>query len=219
MKKKILIILFILFIFKSNALALKYGGCEYSDVSKMKQLTTNINVTYTYKITNNIAYYDVTLTNLTKDMYIVDSVSKQKYYSFPNGELTIRNHVAGSVTFKVYSNKSECKGILLGSKYASLPVYNIYHSNDICKNLDGFLYCKKWGTKTYTYAEVKKAVDDYYDKMKREERVTPKPIHIKTFWEKLLDFYIKYYIIILISIVALSITGIQIRKRKNRFKL
>lgn len=217
--KKILITLFILFTFKSNALALKYGGCEYSDVSKMKQLVTNVNVTYTYKIVNNIAYYDVTLTNLTKDMYVVDSTTKQKYYSFPNGELTIRNHVAGSVTFKLYSNKSECRNILLGSKYASLPFYNIYYSNDICKDLDSFLYCKKWGTRTYTYAEVKKAVDDYYEQMKRDERVTPEPVRIKTFWEKLLDFYIKYYIIILLSIIALCIIGIQIRKRKNRFKL
>ena len=219
MKKKILIILFMLFILRINVNALKYGGCEYSDVSRMKQLVTNINVTYNYRIVNNIAYFDITLTNLTNDMYVLDNVNKLKYYNIVNGELTIYNYTTDSVTFKIYSNKSECRDILLGSKYASLPIYNVYYNSDICKEMEGFSYCNKWVSKAYTYAEIEKAIYDYNESQKNKNKPTPEPVHIKTFWEKLLSFYLKYYYVLLPALIALCIIGIQVKKRANRFKL
>lgn len=217
--KKILVILFMLFIFKINTFALKYGGCEYSDVARLKKLVTNINVTYNYRIVNNTAYFDVTLTNLTTDMYVMDNVNKQKYYNIVNGELTIYNYATNSVTFKIYSNKNECRDILLGSKYATLPIYNSYYKADVCKNVENLVYCNKWVSKSYSYDEIKKAVDEYNEKQENQNKPTPEPVHIKTFWEKLLSLYISYYYIILPVIIALCIVGIQIKKRTSRFKL
>ena len=67
MKKIILFLLINFFPFYISALT--YGGCDYSDVARMKSIVTNINLSYDYKIIDNEAYFDVTLSNLTKDIY------------------------------------------------------------------------------------------------------------------------------------------------------
>lgn len=218
MKKKIIIILFIMFIFKTNALALKYGGCEYSDVSRMKRLVNNINVTYNYRIVNNIAYFDVTLTNITDEMYIVDNITYNVYYNNGTGEITIPNFTSKSVTFSIYSNRSDCRSLFLGSKYAQFPIYNKYHTSDMCKNISDFSYCKKWVPKAYTEAEIKKAIDDYYNKPVPEDEPI-KYIEKKTLLDKLIEIYVKYYIIILASIILVCLALIEIIRKKKRFKL
>ena len=45
MRNKILFIILSL-CFISNIGALTYGGCEYSDISRLKSLLTNINLSY-----------------------------------------------------------------------------------------------------------------------------------------------------------------------------
>lgn len=218
MKKKIIIILFMMFILKSNVLALKYGGCEYSDVSRMKQLVTNINVTYNYRIVNNIAYFDVTLSNITDEMYIVDNVTHNIYHNPGTGEITIPNFTSKSVTFSVYSNRSDCRSLFLGSKYAQFPTYNKYYTSKMCEGINEFTYCKKWVPKAYTEAEIKKAIEDYYNKPKPEEEPI-EYIEKKTLLDKLIEIYVKYYILILSTIIIIGLALIEIIRKKKRFKL
>ena len=216
--KKIILILFMLFILKINVSALMYGGCEYSEVSRMKKVVTNINYTYNYRINNNTAYFDVTFTNITNDMYAYDSVYKQNFYP-QNGELTIYNYTANSTTIKFYSNNPKCREIYLGSKFVKFPIYNKYMNSDICKNMEGFSYCNKWVNKAYTYDEIKKAIDTYNAGNNKPEEKPVKVPHEKTFLELLLDIYVKYYVIILASVIILCLALIEIRKRTTRFKL
>ena len=139
MKKKIFFILFMLLFYKTNIHALTYGGCDFSDVARMKQVVTNVSITYDYKIVNNKAYFDVTISNLTNDIYIKDNYANKEYYKFTNGELVIHNVSDGSISLKFNSNKKECKGLLLGTKYEQFPIYNKYYNNDVCKLSQNFL--------------------------------------------------------------------------------
>ena len=83
MKKKIIFILFILLFYKTSVSALTYGGCDTSVIARMKQVVANINISYDYKIINDKVYYDVTISNLTNDIYVRDNYGNREYYKLP----------------------------------------------------------------------------------------------------------------------------------------
>ena len=55
------------------------------------------------KIINDEAYFDVTISNLTNDIYVSDNYYKKDYFN--NSELTIYNVKEKSIYLKFYSNK------------------------------------------------------------------------------------------------------------------
>ena len=219
MKKKIFFILFMLLFYKTNIHALTYGGCDFSDVARMKQVVTNVSITYDYKIVNNKAYFDVTISNLTNDIYIKDNYANKEYYKFTNGELVIHNVSDGSISLKFNSNKKECKGLLLGTKYEQFPIYNKYYNNDVCKDMEGFSQCEKWVSKAYTLDEIKAAIKKYNDSLKENPEEPTKEIYKKTFFDKLIDFYVKYYLVFLISIIGVCMIIILVHRKRSQFKI
>ena len=222
MKKKILLVI-ILFILPINALGLTYGGCDYSTVSKLKSLVTNINISYSYRIENNNAYFDITLNNLTPDIYFYDQKNNKNYYysDTNNGEITIKNYTSnGSTgTYKFYSAKDECYGIKLGSKYYKLPNYNAYYSSKLCEGISNYSLCQKWTTINYSYEEVETLVNEYKKGINQEDITDDNITYEKTFLNKLLDFYVNYYYYLLIGIIVIFGLIIIIKKRKDKIKL
>ena len=218
MKKKIILVLFILLFCKTKAYALSYGGCDVNDVARMKQLVNNVNISYNYRIVNNEALFDVTLSNVTWDMYVHNSYTNRVYYTNPSGEIIIYGIKDKKDSFRFYSNRNECRGILLGTKYLTFPIYNKFFTNDICKDMIGFSYCNKWVPKEYTYSEVESAIKKYKESIDDDSKPT-KEIHNKTFWESLLDFYVNYYIIVLLAIIVTGIIIIYTYNKKSQFKI
>ena len=219
MRKRFLILFLIMFLYNINVQALTYAGCEYSDISNMKKTVTNVNAVYSYRIVNDVAYFDITLTNLDGNTYFIDNERDGVYKSFKNGEITIKNYKNKSVMLKFYSNKKECKDILLGSKYIQLPIYNKYWNKDVCKDITGLDFCNKWSSKVYTLEEVKKNVDDYKKSLIKDPERQKEEAYKKTFLDKLIDLYVKYYIYVLAVIIVICVAIIEINKRKNRFKI
>lgn len=222
MKKKILLII-TLFILPINILGLTYGGCDYSTVSKLKSLVTNINISYSYRIENNNAYFDITLNNLTSDMYFYDVASRKNYYysDTNNGEITIYNYTGNGITgtYKFYSAKNECYGISLGSKHYKLPNYNIYYGSELCKGISNYSLCQKWATVNYSYDELETLVNEYKNGTNKESIIDDNITYEKGFLNKLVDFYIDYYYYLLIGIIVIFGMIIVIKKRKDKFKL
>ena len=221
MEKKILLVI-ALFILPINILGLTYGGCDYSSVSRLKSLVTNINISYSYRIENNNAYFDITLNNITPDMYFYDVANKKNYYysDTNNGEIVIHNYKGDGKTgtYKFYSAKKECYGISLGSKYYKLPSYNIYYGSDLCKDVPNYNLCQKWATVNYSYDELKKLIYEYKNR-NNKENITDNIVYKKGFLSKLVDFYINYYYYLLIGIIVIFGIIIIVKKRKDRFKL
>ena len=216
--KKILFLLICLF--GSSVSVLSYGTCDYFEISRMKSLVTNINLSYDYKIIDNEVYFDVTLNNLTNDIYFYDTVTQKNYYYSDtiNGEITITNYKTNSGSYKFYSNASGCYGNSLGTKYYEFPVYNKYYNDPLCQDIPNYSLCQKWGYVSYSYDEFEKMVNEYKTVIPDEEEKNVVE-HKKTFLEKLVDIYIDYYYYFLGGLILLCSVVIVINNKKNSFKL
>lgn len=219
MKKKIIFILFILLFYKTSVSALTYGGCDTSVIARMKQVVANINISYDYKIINDKVYYDVTISNLTNDIYVRDNYGNREYYNYNNGELVIPNIDNNSLSLRFNSNINDCRGLLLGTRYDQFPIFNKYYDDEVCKNMEDFLYCNKWTPKEYSYEEVQTAVKKYNEGLNNNPEEPTKEIYKKTLFDKIIDFYVKYYIVFLVGIIGICIVIILIHRKKNQFKI
>jgi len=224
MKKHNLFILFILLFigFKTNVKAFSYGGCNYSQIARLKSFASNVNITYDYYIQNNTAYFNVTLTNITPEIYFIDSNSNKKYtYSdTQNGQITIYNQIYSKISYKFYSNLPECHGVKLNTKYHTLPSYNIYYNSALCKGIENYNLCQKWVKNNYSYDEFEELVNKYKNS-KSEEKVENEVeiTYEKTVFDYFVEFYVKYYYLILIGIIVICFVVIYFNKKKNSFNI
>ncbi len=225
MKNKIVYLFFIISISLfvcMNVKALTYGGCEYSQISRLKSFVSNINFSYDYYIDNDSAYFNITLTNLVPGIYFIDSTTNKRYsYSDSiNGEITITGYNVSGGNYKFYSELNECYGIKLGNRYYNLPKYNNYYGDPLCKENPNYSLCQKWANVTYSRDEFEAMIDKYKnsgeeDKGKDDTEV----IYKQTYLDKFVKFYVDYYYILLGVIIAICITVMIISSRKNRFDI
>ena len=199
MKKKINIILafVILLVIKiTNCDALKYGGCEYTQISKLKSFVTNINIYYDYHISNNTPYFDVTITNLVPGIYMQDS-NTNKIYNYSDskdGEIVIKDYDWYSGNYKFYSALSECYGISLGTKYYNFPTYNIYYGSELCKDIKNFSLCQKWAKINYSSSEFLELVNEYKESLnKKDETIEDNTEYKLGFLDEIVNLYVNYY--------------------------
>lgn len=218
MKKNILFLL-VSFMF-INSSALTYGGCEYSTVSRMKSIVSNVNISYSYTIVNNKASFSVTLNNITNDIYFYDTITNRDYYysDTNNGEITINNYTGYSGNYKFYSNNDNCRGISLGSKYYNFPSYNKYYNDPLCKDIPNYSLCQKWNEVNYSQEEFEKMVLEY-KKPKQIEQENVVIEYEKTLLDEIMEFYVTYYYIILFGLILFCTTIIIIHNKKNKFDL
>lgn len=222
MKRKILfLIIFITFI-GYNCKALSYGGCPYSEVSKLKSFVSNINISYDYYIYNNKAYFNLTVNNIPPNIYFVDSYTGRTYnYSDTNdGEITIYDYDNFKGNFNFYSSLEECYGIKLGTKYYKFPQYNVYYGDSLCLENQNFSLCQKWQNVTYSYSEFKNKIEEYNKLTENTEEEKEEYIEYqKTILDKFVEFYTRYYYILLSGIIVVCVVIMFISSRKNRFDI
>ncbi len=225
MKKKIYyILLFItlLFITRTNVNAYTYGGCEYSKISRLKSIVSNINLSYDYYIYDNKAYFNVTINNVVPGIYFVDSKTEKKY-DYTNsidGEIVIQGYTGENGTYKFYSDLEECRSVKLGNKYYSFPDYNYYYNTSICLDNPSYSLCKKWIKVTTSYSELEKKINEYkQDQELKEDEKEETIIYNKTIIDYIVEYYVKYYYIILVGIIVVCVTIMIISRRKNRFDI
>lgn len=219
-KRIVLLIIAVLFGF-TNVDALTYGGCDYSIVSKLKSLVSNINISYDYHVVNNQVYFDVTLTNITPNMYFLDTTTDitYTYNNTNNGEITLRNYSNQSGSYKFYSQGNGCDGILLGTKYYKFPTYNIYYNDPLCSDIPNYGLCQKWVSVNYSYDKFERTIKEYKASLEitppKEEEVE----YNKSIVDIIVELYIKYYYFFLIAIILVCGSIIFIKQRKDKFKL
>lgn len=217
---KSIIFVLCLFTYNMSIKSLTYGGCEYSQISRLKSIVSNINISYDYNINNNTAYFNITISNLTPDIYFVDTKTSKKYYynNANDGEITIYNVTNDSGNYRFYSAINKCYGIKLGDKFYNLPTYNYYYNDPLCQANPDFSLCKKWVEVNYSRDELEKLINEYNNKNNNEEIVPEKP-HEETLIDKIIKFYVKNYYFILGGIIVICIPMIVIIRRKNKFDL
>ena len=221
MRKLIGLLLFVWCFLSVNSpiKALTYGGCEYSELARLKSIVSNINISTDYYIKDNRAYFNITVNNVVPEVYFVDSTTGKKhtYDNSVDGEITIYDNTQPNGHYDFYSAINKCYGVKLSNKYYTLPTYNRYYTDPLCIANPNYSLCKKWADVNYSYDEFKIVIQEYNEnKNKVEDNVV---IYEETILDMIVKFYIENYYFILIAIITVCIGGILIYKRINRFDL
>lgn len=115
-----------------------HAECDYQRQAELSRLASNVQVAYTY----DSVQFTVYVSNLTPDLYIVDSYGKE-YYG--DGKDKTFNFASGTVIFDIYSNDANCKGESLLRKTITLPTVNVFAAYPECHQYPNFKYCQNWG--------------------------------------------------------------------------
>jgi hypothetical protein len=155
-------------------------------------------------------------------IYFIDSTTDKRYsyYDSVDGVITISGYSVTSGAYKFYSDLSECYGIKLGNRYFKLPVYNKYYNDPLCKQNPNYSLCQKWVKVIYSRDEFESMINKYKNsKEKDEQEQNNEIIYKKTYLDMFVKFYVDYYYILLIGIIAICITIMIINRKKNRFDI
>ncbi len=137
--KRVLLIAVFLFLF-FLPISVK-AECNYEEQNELNTLASNIN--YTYKYVRDVYIFDVTLYNVTKDLYVK---LNDKQYTSKNGQISLNNVSASKNNIvKIYSSDSTgCPNDELNTLNLNLPFYNLNYSKDLCIENPNTNYCVKY---------------------------------------------------------------------------
>lgn len=210
-----LIIVALLFIpTKINAASI----CNPGLLADYKSLAGNINITYSYKLEKGKPIFEVTISNLYNDMYVVDKLTKKTYDKADfnsNNELIIGGYRENSkIRYEIYTRVAGCYGKLLTIRYVTFPNYNEFSTDEICVGAEEFSLCKRWGAVAVDYETFVKEVKKY-----KEKKAEKKPIIFEkeeTFLEKMFAFVGEYYIYLVSFAIALVLLVAVLSRRRYK---
>lgn len=187
-------LLIFLFPMTTNALM-----CPNADKVNFQEMAKNITTTYDYVESNGTASFQITLSNIPTNFIIKEAINGTKH-PYSGSSLTVNNYESGKTyRFDVYVDDVNCFLERLYSIYVTVPFYNQYYQDEICKGIESYKYCQKWQSNTFTYEEFVKNVESYKKSLIKEEK--PEKEIKESIFDKILDFYIDYYFVILPVII------------------
>lgn len=197
MKKYYLKIVFliILFVLPISAKA----ECSYSQKVRLQKLAGSVNFSYRYTESQYQVTFQVVVSNLTSEIYMVDQSTGRYYYS-DNKDFTINGYGDGkTIRYDFYAKDKDCSTTTIFSSYLTLPSYNPYYTSEICKGVEEFKFCQKWLKHSMSYREFYDEVMSYKNKTEEIPKVIKPKEEFK--WDKVILFWSKYYIYILLTII------------------
>lgn len=213
--KKALLVIF-LFLGMSHVNA---AACDNSMKVEYQNRAKNITYSYTYNDTNNT--FNILFTNITDSLYLIDMNTMQEFRN--QSEITIYNVIPGnSYRYGVFtSDLNPCSGSSIYNIYVTLPFYNPYYKDSLCDGIS-HKYCQKFINKAISYDEFKENINEYRNKLISDSDSKKDDLEDKTLLEKifdyLLNFYIKYYFVILPLIIIITVIEIiRINKKDSLF--
>ena len=171
------------------------------------------NITYSYDYVDESNTFNITLTNVSSDFYLLD-LNSNVTYPYTSDEMVLSGMTPGK-TYKlaIYTeNDIYCSDKRIYTLYIKLPYYNPYYNDELCSDIKEFQFCKKFITKMITYDEFKEKVNTYKNQIEKGNTSDESEEYVSIF-RRLLNFYTKYYYVILPSIIIL---GLVIRWRYNK---
>jgi len=211
-KQVTLITILVLLLMPKLVNAARY--CDYSKLSTLKAYAANINTSYDYVIENNSPKFTITITNVYKTMIIYDNTNRKYYYPSSNKELSdfaLGGYESGkSYQFTVYTSENSCTSEVVYSFYVTLPPYNPYYNDPLCTKYPYYKLCQKWSNTGLTYDKFREEMNNYITINGDDSNNSNTENNTPT-W---LQFYLKYYLLILPSIIVLCL-GIIYSYYKN----
>lgn len=202
MKKKILTGLALAILFIPHTVHAS-AFCDISEKVRLKNLASNINKSYDYVELDDKAIFKITLSNVYKELFLKRIGEKREAIQefYPNrgqdmSEIILENYESGkSYTFEVYTNHFGCEGDVIETIYVTLPTYNPFYKLSVCQGLDNYEMCTKWYNHGLSKEKFIEVVQEYRNQ--KEEESGREEEHNSY----LLEFYLKYYYILLPTII------------------
>ena len=217
MKKKVFLILFSIITFMLPSIV---EACSYSDAARLKKIVSNISFSYDYIEEERNIKFSVFVNNMHNDIYFKDAITGLTYYKSETEEITINNYNQGSsIRYIFYGNNEACKDVELSIQYVSLPYYNSFYKDELCKGIEEFKLCQKWtSTGIKNYSEFKKEVYNYRQSLK-DNNITEEEVKIvnQSILQIVLGYIFKYYYVVLIIIIIVCLVAIYRLNKKDSF--
>ena len=179
--------------------------CDYQRKAELMKLASNVKISYNYELVDNDMIYHVELSNLTGDIYAIDSSSTV----FNSTSFSKTYYGDSYETFGIYSNDPNCQGERLLNKNFTLPYFNSYSLLPECKSNSGHQLCQIWSdTKSYNLQQFLKALKNVPESTDKENVTT----------EKTENYYFLIFIIVFAFIVIATavVVFVRLKKLKNR---
>lgn len=201
MRKYITFLVLSLFLFPGIINAL---DCSRETINNYTKVLGNITYTYRYKEEKNKVTFDIILLNVPKDFYVHDDYH-DKYSTSYGKDMTFSSFKPNdNYKFEIFPDINACPDIETKYIYVSLPGYNPYYKDPVCKGVSNYRLCNRWSNNTLKYKEFVSQVEAY---KKRGIKKNPENKVVKTdTMGYIFDFYERYYMIIL-PFIIISIIG------------
>lgn len=208
MKKKIifLVLLTLIVFLPKNVKA----DCSDAEIIRLQKLANNVNINYTYN--SKTDSFDIIITNLKKDLILKDYYTHKTYNI--DKEIILRNETSGEHKYYIYAKNKTCDKDALITKHISIPFYNDFSNYSECDKYENKTYCQKWLKSPLTYEMWKNKIKEYNSK----EQIIENKKEISEFdkyLEIIKNVYVKYYYIILPSIITVLAIIIYIKNKKE----
>lgn len=191
------------------------ASCDYNEIAKLKKIASNVNVDYDYVEKNNSVTFTVRLTNLNNKIYFVDNTNYKKYL-YTKDEIVISNYSdSQTIKYVFYPSDSSCGNQPLYTINLTLPTYNKFYTDSICKGIESYSLCQKWSTHNLNYDKFIEKVQDYKNSIIIES--PPEEIEevTETFGNMIISFLINYYYLFIIVFIIIFALIYAIRKKDN----
>lgn len=212
MKKYYLKIVFLLVLFaipwNVNA------ACSYNERVRLQNLVHHVDFNYQYNETQYALTFDITVANLTNEIYMIDR-STGKRYDSNNQDFVISGYTPGqTIYFDFYAKNSECFTKSIFINHVVLPSYNGYYKDPLCKGKEYLKVCQKWLKHNMSYKEFRTSVLNFKDPV-QEEKEAKKEEKEEIDWETVIAFWADYYLYILLAIIIIGILVMYFYDKKS----
>lgn len=179
-----------------------HAECDYQRQAELSRLASNVQISYNYAIVNGYPEYTVNISNITNDIYMMDSLGStfasksefsQKYYLWNN-----------EVDYTIYSNDNNCKGEVLLTKHISFPRYNQYSVLPECQKYASSELCSIWYD-TSSYSQ-----EQFINALTRTSSIEKPKIEETSLSETILDVIMDNLVYVILSVIGILILVIFI---------
>ncbi len=202
--------------------SIKAVNCDYQDLSRYQQLASNINFSYDYIEANNSVTFNITVSNMPNELYIIDTSTGNIFSKATTGlsETVLYGYQAGTTyRFDIIPYDEYCYGKIILKNYVNLPTYNPYYLDSVCNGAESFNLCQKWVDIDLSHDDFVKQVNEYKNNNANNQLENNSEDIQNDFLNKIIVGFLDNYIIILVSIIVACTIGIIILSRKDKFDL
>lgn len=192
--------------------------CDYATKAKLKRLASNINTSYTPVETDNSLSFNATISNIYPSLVVIDTTSGNEYRYDASRETPYGVTITGlkpdrTYRYEVYSDLENCTEDMLAVYYVTLPAYNPYYKDELCKGFEDYKLCNRWLKHSLTHEEFVREMTKYKESLNEKEQKDPTMEKLDPLLQFIKDYY---YVFIGLGILGIGYV-IYVRRKRDSF--